>query len=160
MKKTIRLTEKELIRVVKRIVSENIGKNPKFKKIIVNNIDKLVEDGLYAEEGDNMFDDYVFFRNSETDEVVFRYSIETGRLLYSNKIDEVPHQMFGSDTWDVMPNKYEIVGKIVREWVEENLVPEFSEDVEEITGDEFYISDIYNDEDFDPFTGTIHHRYD
>ena len=160
MKKVIRLTESELIRVVKRIISEDMTGSPNFKRIIVNYIDRLVKDGLYVEQGDDDNEDYVLFRNSETDEIIFRYSINDGTFLYTDKINQLPHSMFGSETWKELPYKYGTVGEIVLEWVEENLIPEFSEDVEEITGDEFYISDIYNDEDFDPFTGTIHHRYD
>ena len=148
MKKIVRLTESELITIVKRVISENFGKTPKFKKIIIDYINKLVEGGLYVEEGDYPNDEYVLFRKKENNEIVFRYSMEDGKLLYSDKINIIPHVMLGDSTWKLIPNKYVLIGEIVREWVDENLVPKFSEDVEEITWDEFRIGEIYNDENF------------
>jgi hypothetical protein len=61
--------------------------------------------------------------------------------------------MFASNVWNVLPEKYEVLKKIVGEWVEENLIPEFGGEIEELTGNEFYIDEIYNDENYNPMTG-------
>jgi hypothetical protein len=154
MKKIIRLTESDLVRVVKRVITENMNTNLKFKNVIISHINKLVKGGLYIEEGNFENDDYILFRKNDNDEIVFRYTPHDEVLLYSDKINNIPHLMFSSNIWDVLPQKSELLKKIVGEWVEENLIPEFGDEIEEMTGNEFYINEIYNDENYNPMTGT------
>jgi len=151
MKKTIRLTEAQLVKLVKRIINEDVTKNPRFKKIIFDTLNKLVKDGLYLEYSDD--GDFILFRSNEDDYIVFRYDIQMGVLRYSDDILDSPFSMFGDETWDLIPNLYEVLIEFVSEWVNLNLVPKFKDEIEEMTDDEFVINDIFNDEGFNPRTG-------
>ena len=159
-KKIIKLTESDLMRLVKRVIREDMSKNLKFKNLIIKYINELVKGGLYLEEGGYENDDYILFKKNDNDEIVFRYSTHDGKLLYSDKINNVPNIMFASNVWNVLPEKYEVLKKIVGEWVEENLIPEFGGEIEELTGNEFYIDEIYNDENYNPMTGTYNDEDD
>jgi hypothetical protein len=122
------------MRLVKRVIREDMSKNLKFKNLIIKYINELVKGGLYLEEGGYENDDYILFKKNDNDEIVFRYSTHDGKLLYSDKINNIPNIMFASNVWNVLPEKYEVLKKIVGEWVEENLIPEFGGEIEELTG--------------------------
>jgi len=151
MKKIVRLTESDLTRIVKRVLNENITKNPKFKKIIFDTLNKLVKGGLYLEDSDD--GDFILFKNNKNDYIVFRYDFQMGVLRYTDDILDAPFSMFGDETWDRIPNLYENLKEIVSEWVNVNLIPKFKDEIEEMTDDEFVINDIHNDEGFNPRTG-------
>ncbi len=157
MKKIIKLTERDLTRLVKRVIKENNFNEGKLKNFIFKKINNLVEGGLYLEPDNN--DEYILFKNNNNDEVIFRYLMDSGDIRYNDDIFYTVYYMFGKEWWTIIPNAHEVLNNIVREWIEEYFVDEYSEEIEDISGYEFEIGVVSNDEGFNSKSGEHDDEY-
>lgn len=136
MKKIIRLTESDLTRIVRRVITET--KSEKligFLNSMIDNIQiefdgETYYDELEDDEMMSVYDDYEsFIYFTLIGEMIFKYEIETGSLIYN---------MDFFKKWISLSDKN--IKDEICFWAKENLIPKFSNQFENEFGYDFEIT--------------------
>lgn len=131
----------------KRIINEeehSLLKQNRFIDMFVKYINKLSQ-GIKPQMDDKDEYDVVQFVNEKGD-LLFRYNNEQRRLMYD--IENVLKPIYAAITDGVSNDDYRLLDKLIKNWVEENLVPKFNDYIEEEFGEPFEIDDCHSDEEY------------
>jgi hypothetical protein len=124
MKKIVRLTERDLSRIVKRVIKENDEEegNDNVQKLV----SLLVNNGLVDKEKMNIYDDYIEVYGIEG--LDFGYFEENFIVLYPRNIDEGIINIEGVDYGESIDDEEfdEVMSHITYDW-EDKLDLEFIE---------------------------------
>lgn len=138
------ITQKQYNLIISEQKKKSLVQSDKFAQFFKNYLDKIGKN-ITIQQDDKDSYDVIQFVNGDG-KLLFRYTPEQRKLLYS--IDNVLTPVYMSITDAITIDDYRFLDIFIKNWVEENLVPQFNDEIEEDFGEPFEIDDCYSDEDY------------